>query len=212
MRETDSKHGCIARMPAKISYEEATAAAYGGLLALQFTGDRRHRARTEGARLRRVGYLGDDGGAVREALGAEVTGVCSTAHMELVRSLGADTCSTTRRRTPSSPATLRLRARRGRPIEDLELKESAGRASPGRKYVSIDDGALKLVSARLERIRELLEAGHVKPVMDRCFPFAELVEAHRYVGQGHKAGEWPSQSDERPGRPPSAGVSRRRRS
>jgi NADPH:quinone reductase-like Zn-dependent oxidoreductase len=34
----------------------------------------------------------------------------------------------------------------------------------------------------------LVEAGHVKPVIDRCYPFEELVEAHRYVGRGHKRG------------------------
>jgi len=70
-----------------------------------------------------------------------------------------------------------------------KLKEAAMSAlTPSGRVASIDDGALKLVAARLERLDALLEAGHVKPVIDRCFPFAELVEAHRYVGQGHKAG------------------------
>ena len=54
--------------------------------------------------------------------------------------------------------------------------------------MSIDDGSLLLESARLAKMRELVEAGHVTPVVDRCFPLEQIVEAHRYVGQGHKRG------------------------
>jgi NADPH:quinone reductase-like Zn-dependent oxidoreductase len=58
----------------------------------------------------------------------------------------------------------------------------------GGKYVSIDDGSLKLDSKRLALITGLVEAGHIKPVIDKCYPFEELAEAHRYVGKGHKRG------------------------
>jgi len=60
--------------------------------------------------------------------------------------------------------------------------------SPAGRYVSIDDGALKLDSGRLAVITDLVEAGHVEPVIDRCHPLEKIVEAHSYVGEGHKKG------------------------
>lgn len=190
MRETDSKDGCIARMPSAISYEAATAAAYGGLLALQ---------QLESADIgpgRKVLIYGASGTSGTTAVqvakhwGAEVTGVCGTAHVELVRSLGADHVLDYTKQDTLEPFTrfdFVLDAV-GR-SKTSKLKEAAKSAlGPSGRYASIDDGALELVAARLERLNALLEAGHVKPVIDRCFPLAELVEAHRYVGQGHKAG------------------------
>ena len=69
------------------------------------------------------------------------------------------------------------------------LKESCRASVPARRrYVSIDDGNLLLDSARLAAMKELVEAGHIRPVVDRCYPLEEMAEAHRYVGQGHKRG------------------------
>jgi NADPH:quinone reductase-like Zn-dependent oxidoreductase len=69
------------------------------------------------------------------------------------------------------------------------LKESCRASVTGRdRYVSIDDGNLLLESARLTTMKELVEAGHIRPVVDRCYPLEEMAEAHRYVGQGHKRG------------------------
>lgn len=48
--------------------------------------------------------------------------------------------------------------------------------------------ASERVAERLETLKLLIEAGHVKPVLDRCYPFEDLAEAHRYVEQGHKVG------------------------
>jgi NADPH:quinone reductase-like Zn-dependent oxidoreductase len=69
------------------------------------------------------------------------------------------------------------------------LKEACKKSlAPKGKYVSIDDGKLKLDSKRLASIKELVEAGYIKPVVDRCYPFEDIVEAHRYVEKGHKKG------------------------
>ncbi len=70
-----------------------------------------------------------------------------------------------------------------------KLKEACKKAlAPGGKYVSIDDGSLKLDSQRLASIKELVESGHIKPVIDRCYQFEDIAEAHRYVEKGHKKG------------------------
>lgn len=190
LRETDSTHGCIARMPATLGYEAATVAAYGGLLALQFLDRDRIQP---GSRVLIYGASGTCGTtAVQLARhwGAEVTGVCGTAHVELVRSLGADlVLDYTRQETldPSARFDFVLDAV-GRQ-KTSRLKEACRSAlTPSGRYASIDDAALQLVSARLEQIGALIDAGAVKPVIDRCYRFDELVEAHRYVGEGHKSG------------------------
>jgi NADPH:quinone reductase-like Zn-dependent oxidoreductase len=70
-----------------------------------------------------------------------------------------------------------------------KLKKACKKAlSPNGKYVSIDDGALLLDSKRLFLIKELVEAGHIKPIIDRTYPLEQIVEAHTYVGKGHKRG------------------------
>jgi NADPH:quinone reductase-like Zn-dependent oxidoreductase len=190
MKATDSKHGCLALKPANLTYEESTVAAYGGLLALQFM-DRG--AIQPGQRVLVYGASSTSGTtAVQYAkqLGAQVTGVCSTANLELVKSLGADHVidyTQVDALEPGDRYDFVLDAV-GR-AKTSRLKDSCRASVPGReKYVSIDDGNLLLESARLEKMRRLVEAGHITPVVDRCYPLEQIVEAHRYVGQGHKRG------------------------
>ena len=190
MKETDSKHGCLALKPANLTYEESTVAAYGGLLALQFmeSGDIQ-----PGQRVLVYGASGTSGTTAvqyAKSLGAEVTGVCSTANVELVKSLGADTVIDYTRvdaLEPGDKYDFVLDAV-GK-AKTSRLKESCRASVPARdRYASIDDGNLLLESARLVTMNELVEAGHIRPVVDRCYPLEEMVEAHRYVGQGHKRG------------------------
>ena len=54
--------------------------------------------------------------------------------------------------------------------------------------MSVDDGMPKLLTSDLLTLKELAESGEVRPVIDRCYPLAKIVEAHRYVDQGHKKG------------------------
>ena len=180
----------LATKPENLTYEESTVAAYGGLLALQYMerGDIQ-----PGQRVLVYGASGTSGTtSVQYAkhLGAEVTGVCSTPNVELVKSLGADSVidfTKVDALEPGEKYDFVLdavgKAKRSR------LKESCKASVPRRdRYVSIDDGSLLLDSGRLTAMKELVEAGQIRPVVDRCYPLEEMAEAHRYVGQGHKRG------------------------
>ncbi len=190
MRETDSRQGCLALMPANLTYEEATVVAYGGLLAVQYMEKGNVKP---GGRVLVYGASSTSGTtAVQYAtyLGAHVTGVCGTANLELVRSLGADrVIDYTKEDSLSAGAQFDLVLDAVGRRKTSKLKQECAKAlSPGGRYVSIDDGNLLLEAKRLDKMRDLAEAGHVRPVLDRCYPFEEMVEAHRYVGQGHKRG------------------------
>jgi len=176
--------------PTNITYEEATVAAYGGLLSFQYMekGDIQH-----GQNVLIYGASGTTGTtAVQFAkyLGAKVTAVCSTQNLELVKSLGADAViDYTKVDTVDSGIQYNFILDAVGKMKTSKLKESCKKAlSPGGKYVSIDDGNLQLDSKRLAFIKELIEVGHIKPVIDKCFQIEDIVEAHRYVGKGHKKG------------------------
>ena len=190
MKEIDSKRGCLALKPKNISFEEATAAAYGGLLAFQQMEKGNiapgHKVLIYGA----SGTTGTIAVQYAKHLGAAVTGVCGSSHVEFVRSLGADKV---------------LDYTKNESIDYLEaydfvldavgknktsaLKKACAMAlTANGGYFSIDDSALLLQSDRLDRIRVLVESGAIKPVNDRTYPFAQIVEAHRYVETGHKKG------------------------
>lgn len=190
MQETDSTYGCLALKPDNISCEEATVAAYGGLLAFQYLEKGNIQP---GQRVLIYGASGTSGTiAVQLArfLGAEVTAVCSTTNLELVKSLGADKVidyTVEDSLNPGEEFDFILDAVGKN--KTSKLKKACKRALvPGGKYVSIDDGALMLDSKRLASIKNLVEAGHIKPVIDRTYPLEQIVEAHTYVGKGHKKG------------------------
>jgi NADPH:quinone reductase-like Zn-dependent oxidoreductase len=190
MKETDSTYGCLALKPNNLSYEEATVAAYGGLLAFQYMQKGNIQ---RGQKVLIYGASGTSGTtAVQFAkyLGAEVTGVCSTSNLELVKSLGADSViDYTKKDSINLIKQYDFILDAVGKIKTSELKETCKKAlTPKGKYVSIDDGKLILDSNRLALIKELVETGHIKPVVDRSYPLEQIVEAHEYVGKGHKKG------------------------
>lgn len=189
--ETDSRtHGCLALRPRNITHEEATAAAYGGLLALQYCDQRGVRAGDEVLVYGASGTSGTIAVQYARHLGARVTGVCGPRNAEFVRSLGADAIiDYTQADAPPAGARydLVLDSVGGKKVSPLK-RAVKGALEPGGAYVSIDDGDMRLESARLDQMRALVEAGAIRPVVGDVFPIEAIVEAHRLVASGHKRG------------------------
>lgn len=190
MKETDSTYGCLALKPNNLSFEEATVAAYGGLLAFQYM-EKGNIQR--GQKVLIYGASGTSGTiAVQFAkyLGAEVTGICSTSNVEMVKALGADSViDYTKKDSINLIKQYDFILDAVGKIKTSEVKQMCKMAlTPNGKYVSIDDGSLLLDSNRLGLIKDLIETGHIKPVVDRSYPLEQIVEAHEYVGKGHKKG------------------------
>ena len=182
--------GLLTARPANLTFQEAAALPYGGLLALYFV---RRAAIKAGQQVLVYGASGAIGTAAVQLirqLGAPVTGVCSTANLQLVETLGASAVIDYTRED------FTRRPERYDVIFDAVGRRKSARAlvdaqralAPGGKVISVDDAFPRPVPADLVVIKELAESGALKPVIDRTYPLEEMVEAHRYVDGGHKRG------------------------
>ena len=191
--------------PTNLTFEEAAAIPWGGGCSLYFL--RRADIR-KGQRVLIYGASGSLGTAavqLAKYFGAEVTGVCSTANLELVKSLGADKVIDYTREDFTSPATydliyhtvgkisflasMRSLKRRGVYVSALALVPILRRlwaSIAGRKRVI--GGICKVKAEDLVFLKELVEAGQLRPVIDRLYPLEQIAEAHRYAELGHKKG------------------------
>lgn len=190
IKEIDSKSGCIAFKPENISHEEATMVAYGGLLAFQYLekGDiqKNQKVLIYGA----SGTTGTIAIQIAKHLGAEITGICSTSNLEMVKKLGAKSViDYTQQDSIPYGVNYDFMLDAVGKAKTSKLKDSCKKSlSSTGKYISIDDGDLKLDSNRLNKIRGFVESGYIKPVLDKTFPLDQIVEAHKYVEKGHKKG------------------------
>ena len=206
-------------MPSRpnVTFEEAAAVPVAAITALQGlrdTGELQpgQRVLINGA----SGGVGTFAVQIAKALGAEVTGVCSTRNVELVRSLGADhvvdytredfTRSDRRydllldvagskpwsalRRVLTPQATVVIVGAQKRrvlgPIGHIVRLRVASLLRGSQKAVFF---IAKTNRADMEVLRELLESGQVKPVVDRKYQLADTAEAFRYLGEGHARGK-----------------------
>jgi NADPH:quinone reductase-like Zn-dependent oxidoreductase len=200
--------GCVALKPANMTYEEAAAVPFGGIVAMNLLG------KVDVHSGQKVLINGASGGIGSAAVqlakyhfGAEVTGVCSTPRVELVESLGADkVIDYTREDFTQSGETYDL-------IFDILGKSSfshcKGSLSENGRYLLASFGmgqvfqmlrtlvgSKKVVCALssdgkpedLMFLKELVEAGKFKSIIDRRYPLEQTAEAHRYVEKGLKKG------------------------
>jgi len=207
----------LAPKPANLSFEEAAAVPVAAITALQALRD--HGQIESGQKVLINGASGGVGTfavQIAKSFGAEVTAVCSTRNVDLVRSLGADrvvdytqedftkrgerhdlmldiagsrSFSEFRRAlTPEATVVLvggRMTYRGLGPLPHLlgTLLKSRGRSQTVKFFVA------KITKEDLAVLQELLEAGKVRPVIDRKYQLSEAPEALRYLGEGHARGK-----------------------
>ncbi len=172
--------------PTNITYEEAAAIPIGATTALRLLRkgniQRGQKVLIYGA----SGSVGTYAIQLAKHFGAEVTGVCSTSNIEMVRFLGADHVIDYTKEDFSS------RAERYDIIFDTVAKfpksEYSKVLAPNGKFVTMTKLDSKESMDNLIFIRELIEAGEIKAFIDRRYPLEQMVEAHRYVDTGHKRG------------------------
>jgi len=185
------ENGMLALKPANLDYSEAAASVGGGETALRCLRQANIQPGQEVLVYGASGAVGTNAVQLAHSLfHAKVTGVCSTANLNLVKSLGADhVLDYTRQDFTRQEHLYDV-------VFDAVARFPAAQArqalKPGGIYLNVHrDARPKTGQTRIQELlelKDLLEAGYFKPVIDRVYPFEQIVEAHRYVEQGHKKG------------------------
>lgn len=202
-----AENSTLAIKPDNVTYEEAATIPYGAISALNLLRKARiqpgQKVLVNGA----SGAIGSHAVQLAKHYGAEVTGVCGTPRLAFVKALGADrVIDYTREDFTQNGETYDL-------IFDVLGRCSFARCKESLKpngrilYASFKTkqllqmlwtsrvGSKKVICALsmdkpgdLVTIKELIEAGKIKSIVDRCYPLEQTADAHRYVEAGHKQG------------------------
>lgn len=202
-----NENAAITLMPTSLSFNEASALIFGGTTALCFLKKANIKKEQKILIYGASGSLGTSSIQLSKYFGANVTGICSTDNVELVKSLGADRVIDYSKYDFASEVikydvifdtvgkadiskVINSLTPNGKymhsvatPATEIKIKL----ALLGSKKVFVG-GTLTIDKAILEEIKELSNIGVLKPVIDRVYTLDEIVEAHRYVDLGHKKG------------------------
>jgi len=200
--------GILALKPVSLTYKEAAAMPFGDTTALHFLRKAKLKAGQKILIYGASGAVGTSAVQLSKYFGAEVTGVCSTANVAMVKSLGADKVIDytkedfskngevfdiifdTVGRSPFSASVKSLK-KNGYYLRVVHMALSPVirglwiSLTSGKKVIG---GVANVKAENLVFLNNLIEAVQLKPVIDRTYPLEEIVEAHQYVEQGHKKG------------------------
>jgi NADPH:quinone reductase-like Zn-dependent oxidoreductase len=201
------QNGCLAIKPANVTFEEAAAICFGGNTALYFLRKGNIRSGQKVLIFGASGSVGTFAVQLAKYLGAEVTGVCSTTNLGLVKSLGADMVIDYTKEDftkngetydvifdavgkSSFSGCMRSLKKEGTYLHTvvtpaLGVRMQWASMTSSKKLIG---GTATPKTENLVYLKELVEAGKLKSVIDRRYPLEQIVEAHRYVDKGHKKG------------------------
>jgi NADPH:quinone reductase-like Zn-dependent oxidoreductase len=205
------QEGVLVEKPANMTYEEAAAIPFGALTAFYFLRDKGNIESGQTVLINGAsGSVGTAAVQIAKSFGAEVTGVCSTRNLEMVKALGADkVIDYTKEDFTQSGETYDIifdvvvgktsfsDCRNSLNENGLYLAVAGGLKEAvqmlwtsviGSKKVIFGGGIAAERKENLLIIKELIEAGKLKAVIDRSYPLEQIAEAHRYVETGHQKG------------------------
>jgi len=189
--------------PTNLTHLQAAAIPYGGFLAWHVITKQGNLQPGQNVLIYGAsGSIGTMAIQLSKIIGAaKVTAACSSKNFDLVQSLGADdvidyTSGNAIKKLFSeeeggSSWSFHLVVDAVGNSKTSALKNAAkskARATPGCRYVSIDDDIPSTKPNDFIKLKELAEQGKLVPIIDRCFPLEEMAQAHAYVDKGHKKG------------------------